>query len=227
IVRLSKDWNSPIYAFFVPTPTVRYLKGRCYHEFHCMAKGCKEGIRRYLDTKDAKSTSNMRKHVRTCWGEDVLNTVDEAKNATVARDTIITALLETGTITAAFERKGKGKVTYSHRQHTKTEAKCIVNDRGFQSLMKTGRPDYYIPSPSTVSRDVKLVFARVRQRIAGMLQKYDGNINFATDAWTSPNHRPFVAVTAHLEHEGRPLALLLDIVGVSKSHTGPHLAAAF
>lgn len=46
----------------------------------------------------------------------------------------------------------------------------IVNDRGFQCLMKTGRPDYYIPSPSTVSRDVKQVFIRVRKRIAKMLQ---------------------------------------------------------
>jgi hypothetical protein len=45
-----------------------------------------------------------------------------------------------------------------------------VKDRGFQSLMKTGRPEYYIPSPSTVSRDVRLVFARTRQRVAKMLQ---------------------------------------------------------
>ena len=46
----------------------------------------------------------------------------------------------------------------------------IVKDRGFQSLMKTGRPEYHIPSPQTVSRDVKKVFARVRKRIASMLQ---------------------------------------------------------
>jgi hypothetical protein len=46
----------------------------------------------------------------------------------------------------------------------------IVKDRGFQSLMKTGRPDYHIPSPSTVSRDVKLVFANSRKRIAKILQ---------------------------------------------------------
>jgi hypothetical protein len=46
----------------------------------------------------------------------------------------------------------------------------IVEDRGFKSLMKTGRPEYYIPSASTVSRDVRLVFARTRERIAKMLQ---------------------------------------------------------
>jgi hypothetical protein len=46
----------------------------------------------------------------------------------------------------------------------------IVKDRGFQSLMKTGRPGYHIPSPDTVSRDVKMVFVNVRKRIAKMLQ---------------------------------------------------------
>lgn len=46
----------------------------------------------------------------------------------------------------------------------------IVKDSGFLTLMKTGRPGYYIPSPSTVSRDVKLVFARSRKRIAKLLQ---------------------------------------------------------
>ena len=46
----------------------------------------------------------------------------------------------------------------------------IVEDRGFKSLMKTGRPVSYVPLPSTISRDVKLVFARTRQRIANMLR---------------------------------------------------------
>lgn len=46
----------------------------------------------------------------------------------------------------------------------------IVKDRGFQQLMKTGRPETHIPSPETVSRDVKNVFVRVRKRIAKWLQ---------------------------------------------------------
>jgi hypothetical protein len=36
--------------------------------------------------------------------------------------------------------------------------------------MKAGRPEIYIPSATTVSQDVKLVFARTRERIAKMLQ---------------------------------------------------------
>jgi hypothetical protein len=37
----------------------------------------------------------------------------------------------------------------------------------------------------------------------------------------------FVAFTVHLEQSGKPLAMLLDIVEVPKSHTGSNLALAF
>ena len=58
-------------------------------------------------------------------------------------------------------------------------------------------------------------------------QEHDSAINFATDAWTSPNSRAFVAVTAHFEHKGVPISILLDIVQVACSHSGINLAAAF
>jgi hypothetical protein len=50
------------------------------------------------------------------------------------------------------------------------------------------------------------------------LQDYDGKLNFATDAWTSPNHRAIVATTVHLEHEGQPMSMLLDVVEVAQVH---------
>jgi hypothetical protein len=52
-------------------------------------------------------------------------------------------------------------------------------------------------------------------------------LSFATDAWTLPNHKALVAITVHLEHEGIPICLLLDIVEVARSHTGVNLAIAF
>lgn len=36
-----------------------------------------------------------------------------------------------------------------------------------------------------------------------------------------------MAVTVHLEHEGVPISLLLDIIEVAESHSGANLAAAF
>jgi hypothetical protein len=93
--------------------------------------------------------------------------------------------------------------------------------------MKTGRPDYYIPSPTTVSRDVKKVFVNVRKRMAKMLREYEGDLNFATDAWTSPNHKAFVAVTVHFQAKGSAVTMLLDLVEVATSHSGLNLATAF
>ncbi|KAG2747584.1 hypothetical protein P692DRAFT_201716450, partial [Suillus brevipes Sb2] len=123
------------------------------------------------------STGNMRKHVKACWGEEILQMADQARNAKEVHGKIVKNFLRNGSITTAFECKGKGKVTYSHHQHTRTETRAeivrwvcknlrpfeIVKDRGFQSLMKMGRPEYYIPSPSTVSWDVRLVFTKTRQ----------------------------------------------------------------
>ena len=52
-------------------------------------------------------------------------------------------------------------------------------------------------------------------------------MNFATDAWTSPNHKAYVAFTVHFEHKGVPISMLLDLVEVPKSHSGVNLAEAF
>ena len=46
----------------------------------------------------------------------------------------------------------------------------IIEDPGFHRLMKMGRPHYKIPMCSTVARDVHVVFQRVKECIAKMLQ---------------------------------------------------------
>lgn len=92
----------------------------------------------------------------------------------------------------------------------------IVSDPGFQCLMKTGRPGYWIPSPSTVVRDIKVIYKKTRENIVRMLQEYDGELSFATNVWTSPNHRTFIAVTVHFVLNGGPVSMLLDLVEVAE-----------
>ena len=46
----------------------------------------------------------------------------------------------------------------------------IVEDVEFHCLMKTGWPAYRIPTAKTVATDVHVVFKRVKDRIAEMLQ---------------------------------------------------------
>ena len=60
-----------------------------------------------------------------------------------------------------------------------------------------------------------------------MSQKYNGKLNFATDVWMSPNHKAYMAIMVHFEHEGQPMAMLLNLVEVLRSHSGANLAEAF
>lgn len=59
------------------------------------------------------------------------------------------------------------------------------------------------------------------------LQDYEGDLNFTTDAWTSPNNKAMLAFGVHFEHEGVPMSFLLDVVELAESHTGENLARAF
>ena len=127
IERLSKDWNLPIYIFFKQTPSIVYIKGRCVHEFECaatrcMGKGNGCTMRRYLDTSDAKSTSNLHKHVKICWGEDTVAAADNTKSIQAACEVLGKMNPRNSSITQAFKRAAKGTMTYSHHQHTSTEA---------------------------------------------------------------------------------------------------------
>jgi len=88
-----------------------------------MGKGNGRIVRRYLDTGDAKSTGNLRKHAKICWGEDAVAAADDTRNVQAAREALGKMQSMNLSITAAFERVAKGKVTYSHTQHTTTEAR--------------------------------------------------------------------------------------------------------
>jgi hypothetical protein len=131
--RLAQEWTSPIYAFFHARPSIEIVNGRRCHEFICSASHCKgKGSRprrvcRFLDTGDARSTSNLRKHAKQCWGADIIEKADEVRDQASVREGLAAAkTLNDGTITAAFERKGKGKVTYLARQHTYKETRYVA-----------------------------------------------------------------------------------------------------
>jgi hypothetical protein len=129
--RLEKDWTSPIYVFFNRTPRIEYVDRRRVHVFRCAASHCKarhgRDVRRFLDTGDARSTSGLRRHAKMCWGEEAVSAADNTKDLDGARAVLAkSGLKRNGSITQAFERIGKDKVSYSHRQHTYTETRYVV-----------------------------------------------------------------------------------------------------
>lgn len=124
VERLRKEWRAPIYGFFEPKPRVMEVNGRRAHDFICGARGCTTTIRRYLDKKDAKSTGNLRRHAKSCWGVEVVSNADQAKDSTKVREALAKGNLKNGSITFAFEQMGK--VAYSHRPHTREETRYVM-----------------------------------------------------------------------------------------------------
>ena len=118
---LKNEWNAPIYAFFEPIPNIGYENGRQFHEFTCTAKACQKKVHCYLDKKDARLTSNLQKHAKSCWGMKAVKDGDHTKEVAEAHDSVL--MMKDGSITEIFKRVTKGKVSYSHQQHTKTETK--------------------------------------------------------------------------------------------------------
>jgi hypothetical protein len=131
LARLQKDWRSKVYAFFQSEVAIVHVDGRKCHEFTCNAKHCKgkgknaRVVRRYLDTKDKASTKSLRAHAIKCWGQEIVAKSEEATNIASAREALKGAELRDGSITAVFERTGKGKITYSHRTHTEQETRYV------------------------------------------------------------------------------------------------------
>ncbi len=114
---LMQEWTSPIYVFFKQTPHVEYVEGCRAHVFMCAAGRCKgkngRDVRRFLDKGDRKSTSNLCKHAKTCWGSEAVEAADNTCDVDAAREILSKAKKRDGSITTEFKRIGKGKVTFS------------------------------------------------------------------------------------------------------------------
>lgn len=59
--KVQSEWVSYIYGFYHPEVKIVEKHGRKAQQFRCLKPGCKvtAGVLRYVDTKDAKSTTNL------------------------------------------------------------------------------------------------------------------------------------------------------------------------
>ncbi|KAJ7348027.1 hypothetical protein DFH08DRAFT_699153, partial [Mycena albidolilacea] len=160
---------------------------------------------------DHSSTSNLKKHTETCWRKEVVKARLTGGVSNLPRD---------GNIFASFARTIQLRCCTVH-------TRSLNSDRELRELLLAGRPEHTIPSHRAIGRDLNEAFDQCSKRIVNLLDNYNGCLSSATDAWTSPNHRAFVAWTVHLQHEGQPLVFLLDVFEVPESHTGEVLAREF
>jgi len=112
-----QKWISPMLMAVVPTISavqLRIVRGRVRILDPRL-------VRRYLDTSDKASTSGLRNHAEKCWGADTVKEAAKAADVNAVRKALAGTEMRNGSIALEFERTGKGKLTFSHRQHTKKQ----------------------------------------------------------------------------------------------------------
>ncbi|KAJ7135163.1 hypothetical protein C8R46DRAFT_816624, partial [Mycena filopes] len=183
---------------------IEYRDDKLHHIFTCGACNCTKTVARNQQSTDASSTRNLQTHAKKCWGTANVEAAAKLKDLAKAR-----ALLKDNPdaqqqrLTDIFKQhEAAGGEAFSHVPLTKEQSRAehvrwfaeslrpfaIVKDRVYRKLMKTGHPSSYIPSPSTVARDVKALFDKTRERLKKRFKDTPACVGLATDAWTSPNH---------------------------------------
>lgn len=89
---------------------------------------------------------------------------------------------------------------------------AIVEDPELRAIFHMLFDKVEIPSRSTVSRDVREVFAATRKQIRSLLRAYPGRLHLGLDGWTSPNVFSFLGVTVHRVVEGKVKQFILDFI---------------
>ncbi|KAE9385363.1 hypothetical protein BT96DRAFT_751949, partial [Gymnopus androsaceus JB14] len=194
--------TAPIYAFYHPNPKVEFDKDIAkYAVFAC--RNCCSTQKQGLMGTDAASTSVLHQHAKRCWGDKAVKAAQESKDLSRAREAIEKFGSKKQSVLTAALRTVKGwaelfsttpplkeniRIVTAHWVSECARPFCIVQDHGYRWLQKEGHPDQYVPSKETVSRDVKHLFEKTKEKIAVELQDYDGEIPIALDCWTSPNH---------------------------------------
>jgi hypothetical protein len=120
---LQQKWKSAIYSFYHPTVWMGEETNRQkFLILTCWKSHCTKTVKWYLDGRDKSSTSNLKKHSESCFGETVVKEAlagDLPDANTKGRDR---------DIASAF--KQSGKVSYSIHVHTKEELQyvpsCII-----------------------------------------------------------------------------------------------------
>lgn len=198
------SWKSEVYDHFNSPPVIFVEKGIVKYKFVCKTNPTIDPVTR---VRHDRSTSNLNRHVERCSSR--LAPAGQRINEFAHGSTYSKAELRY-LITLW--------VSSCHRPF------AIINDPPLQRILKMLFAKVDIPSPSTVSRDVKEAFTIAKKNVGSILQSYSGKLHIGVDGWTSPNVFSFLGVVVYMVKEGKIRSHILDFIKLSKGHTGQYLA---
>ena len=104
----------------------------------------------------------------------------------------------------------------------------IVEDRGFQNLLKVLDHRYIPPSRRTIMRDnLPALYEKMKMEFTALLKSDAEFCSIMTDIWTSRTTAGFLTATCHfLTKEWEMKSVVLDTSRMEVSHTANNIAAA-
>ncbi|KIY62422.1 hypothetical protein CYLTODRAFT_339733, partial [Cylindrobasidium torrendii FP15055 ss-10] len=175
----------------------------------------------------------LHRHAVACYGQEVVDAVQATKDQEKAGEIIKKyGTKKANKLTNMLKGIRAPKESYSTIPPGKMDVRrpfSIVEDKGLRWIAKEGRPHYYLPDRTTISRDTKTVFVKSEEALGKMLQEHDGLLAFSTDCWSAPNHHAWMSLNVHITPKGqsKPKTFLLDFIELPCSHTGTNMAQAF
>jgi len=144
------------------------------------SKGLKgvHSIQHFQDLKDHAATSNLRSHTIRCFGQEAIDAAFNGTHPKARNQSLLhlhnKANNSSRSLTMHIQRLNLSEyhlncwdpfwlISSAYISWWCTENNCplhIVKDQHFEVLIKVGQPTTYIPSPSTVSQDIKAVFEK-------------------------------------------------------------------
>jgi hypothetical protein len=100
----------------------------------------------------------------------------------------------------------------------------FVENEAFRNFLSVLQPRFYVPSRSTLARDILKLFAEEKGRLKRYMLKNCQRVCFTTDTWTSGQNLNYMSLTAHfIDNNWKLHKKILNFCLVS-SHKGEILA---
>ncbi len=237
----SKSGSSYVWKFYTVTldkqeenNITATLKAKC--------NLCHELISRGGKYEKLCNTTNLQKHLYSKHNEEVkteLKLIEEEKKLKKKRESEILIpvpkKLRNQTLPDLFAPKKLWDINNSQAKalHQRigemiaidSQPYSVVEDIGFQRVLKTACPNYVIPSRRYFSETIiPNIYKSVRENVQAILDAAE-SISFTSDIWTSSTaNTPFLSLTGHcLTKDFEQKVAVLRVAYFPESHTGSNI----
>ncbi|KAK6992134.1 ribonuclease H-like domain-containing protein, partial [Favolaschia claudopus] len=213
-----KSWKSAVYDHYTVSLERQLDKDSNPHclifLFTCRFDPKNHNVQRRKRIQNSQGTSNLARTMKTCC---------ESRKVEVGADSS----------KGAQQDLHRSVSRYTPAHHRALIAlRCAASHRPFNSVtdplyleeVELLRPGTNVPSPSTVSRDVRALYEEGSKQVKEYFRDYEGAIHCVVDGWTAPIVASYLGVVIIWFSLGKIHRTILEFIRLKERHTGEYLA---